>query len=128
MGKPRCCVFAQKIFYVLSKTNESGNYTVVYRSELQVGESPIWNGATIPIRSLNNGDKDRCLQIECFQWGLNGYHSSLGLLYTTVNKMESLVDQEPVKLVGKNGLVSLFTLKTTVECVLKVMAVITYFC
>lgn len=107
MGRAVCCVFQPKFFYVLSKINENGNYTIVYRSEEAPGTSPIWASATISMRSLA-GDKDRCLQLQVWQVGFNGYHKSLGFYYTTVNKMQSLIGKEGVKLAGKNGLVSGF--------------------
>ncbi|OXA64514.1 Copine-5 [Folsomia candida] len=103
MGRAVCCVFQPKFFYVLSKINENGNYTIVYRSEEAPGTSPIWASATISMRSLA-GDKDRCLQLQVWQVGFNGYHKSLGFYYTTVNKMQSLIGKEGVKLAGKNGL------------------------
>lgn len=106
MGSARCCIFQPKIFYVLSKINESGNYTIVYRSEAATGCHPTWRSATISMRSLSNGDKDRCLQIQVWQVGFNGYHKSLGVYHTTVNKMQSLIGKEGLKLAGKNGLVS----------------------
>ncbi|CAL8097154.1 unnamed protein product [Orchesella dallaii] len=104
MGRTKFCMFPPKIFFVLSKINESGTYTIVYRSEACQGKSPIWRPATIPLRTLCNGDKDRTLQFHVFQVGINGYHSSLGMLFTTVNKMVQLVGNESVKLTGKNGL------------------------
>lgn len=107
MGKTKFCMFPPKIFFVLSKINESGSYTIVYRSEACPGKSPCWRSATIPLRTLCNGDKDRTLQFHIFQVGLNGYHSSLGMYFTTVHKMVGLVGNlEGVKLTGKNGLVS----------------------
>jgi hypothetical protein len=39
--------------------------------------------------------------------GFNGYHSNLGFVYTTVNKMKELGEtRQTIKLVGKNGTVS----------------------
>jgi len=120
MGTTRCCIFPAEVFFVLSKINEAGNYTIVYRSEAVpvMGENVIWMPATLSMRSLCNGDKDRGLQIQFFQVGFNGYHSSLGFLYTTVNKLKALGSRcdsdngggEPVRLVGKNGTVSPFLL------------------
>lgn len=108
MGRTKFCMFPPKVFFVLSKSTESGNYTIVYRSEACPGKSPTWRLATIPLRTLCNGDKERTLQFRVFQVGLNGYHTSLGMLFTTVNKMGALVGSEGVKLTGKNGVVSDF--------------------
>lgn len=77
MGRAICCVFQPKLFYVLSKINESGTYIVVYRSEEAPGTNPTWQSATISMRSLANGDKDRCLQLQVFQVGINGYHRQI---------------------------------------------------
>ncbi|ODN05578.1 Copine-8 [Orchesella cincta] len=113
MGRTKVysCILAPKIFFVLSKINENGSYTVVYRSEASPGKTPVWRPATIPMRTLCNGDKDRTLQFHVFQVGLNGYHSSLGMVFTTVNKMSELVGSETVNLTGKNGLEKAATLK-----------------
>jgi hypothetical protein len=108
MGRMRFCLIRPKTFYILSKINESGKYTVVYRSEEAPGDNPTWQSATVSMRSLANGDKDRCLQFQVYRVGFNGYHKSLGFFHTTVNKMQSLIGKEGVKLAGKNGLVSEF--------------------
>ena len=103
MGSTLCCFIAPKIFYVLSKTNETGLYTVVCRSDPARGENPNWKSTTISMRSLCNGDKDRGIQIESFQVGMNGYHTLLGVVHTTVNQMMGLVGREGLKLTGKDG-------------------------
>jgi hypothetical protein len=59
MGKAVCCIFQPKIFFVLSKINESGSYIVVYRSEEATGRNPVWQSATISMRTLANGDKGK---------------------------------------------------------------------
>lgn len=103
LGSTRCCIFPSAIFYILSKVNEDGSYIVVYRSESSAGDTPSWLPVTISIRSLCNGDKDRGLQFHFFQEGFNGYHTSLGYILTTVNRMKSSPDGSHVKLIGKNG-------------------------
>lgn len=106
LGSTRCCIFPSSIFYILSKVNEDGSYIVVYRSEGSPGDTPSWLPVTISIRSLCNGDKDRGLQFHFFQEGFNGYHTSLGYILTSVNRMKSSPDGSHVKLIGKNGKVS----------------------
>jgi len=103
MGSTRCCIFPPTIFYVLSKVNEDGSYIVVYRSETAPGDTPSWLPVTISIRSLCNGDKDRGLQFHFFQEGFNGYHTSLGFVLTSVNRMRGAPEGSTVKLLGKNG-------------------------
>lgn len=103
LGSTRCCIFPPAIFYILSKVNEDGSYIVVYRSEASPGDSPTWLPVTISIRSLCNGDKDRGLQFHFFQEGFNGYHSSLGYILTSVNRMKSTPEGSHIKLIGKNG-------------------------
>ncbi|CAL8088558.1 unnamed protein product [Orchesella dallaii] len=103
MGSTRCCIFPPTIFYVLSKVNEDGSYIVVYRSETAPGDTPSWLPVTISIRSLCNGDKDRGLQFHFYQEGFNGYHTSLGFVLTSVNRMRGAPEGSTVKLLGKNG-------------------------
>ncbi|CAG7719447.1 unnamed protein product [Allacma fusca] len=93
MGSSVCCLFPPKIFFELSKANESGKHVLIHRSEACEGESPTWEPVTMTMRSICNGDKDRGLRIQCFQVGMNGYHSSLGFLHTTVNKLLEMKGQ-----------------------------------
>lgn len=81
----------------------------MYRSEEAVGPSAKWKLTTLPTRNLANGDRDRCLKIEIWKAGLNGYHTSRGCFYTTVNKMLELHGKQPVGLTKANGTVILNT-------------------
>ncbi|XP_021946651.2 copine-9 [Folsomia candida] len=103
MGSSRCCILTPSVFYTLSKATEAGSFTVVYRSEVSEGENPIWSPMTISIRSLCNGDKDRGVQFQFCRVGFNGYHTTIGFVYTTFNKMKALAERQGIKLVGKNG-------------------------
>ena len=105
MGSSFFCVLPRKIFFEMCKVNESGKYIVIHRSEVSCnGESPTWKPFTLTMRSICNGDKDRSLRIQCFQEGFNGYHSSLGFLHTTVNKLVEMKEREDgLPLVGSNN-------------------------
>lgn len=98
-------MFKSSIFFTLSKITESGNYTIVYRSPEVKGPNPSWPPVTISMRTLANGDKDRCLRIEVWKSGVNGYHKSLGIVHTTVSKMLADLRQK-IWITGNNGKVS----------------------
>ena len=111
-----CCILTPKVFFELSKINEMGKYIIVYRSELSLGDTPSWEPFTLTMRSICNGDKDRGLRLQCLQEGLNGYHSSLGSLYTTVNKLAEIAGvQDGVPLLGSDNRVSSIHISTAKE-------------
>jgi len=103
MGSRFFGLFLPSVFYVISKANEVGAYTVVYRSETIRGENPNWKSNTISMRSLCNGDKERCLQIQCWKEGLNGYHKLIGTTVTTVNQLMTMLGSEGMQLSGQKG-------------------------
>jgi hypothetical protein len=97
------CLFTPKIFYTLSKINESGNYTVIYKSESYPGENPTWKPLSLTMNRICNGDRDRVLLIQCWKEGSNGYHTDLGKYMTTFNKLAAMVGVTDGAYLTKNG-------------------------
>jgi hypothetical protein len=49
------------------------SFTVVHKTEVIKNTlNPTWQPFTIPVRSLCNGDHDRLLKIECYDWDKDG--------------------------------------------------------
>jgi hypothetical protein len=76
-------------FLQISRSNERpGDFTVVHRTEhINRNCNPVWKQFTIPIRSLCNGDLDRNLKIECFDYNNSGNHSYIGEFATTTRQL-----------------------------------------
>eukprot|EP00794_Sanderia_malayensis_P006163 gene6163-6874_t len=77
-------------FLCISRCNEDNSYTVVHRTEVKKTTlKPIWLPFKIPARVLCNGDYERTLLFECFDWNQNGSHSLIGLFHTTLRDLTS---------------------------------------
>jgi len=76
-------------FLQVSRSNERpGEFTLVHRSEhINNNVNPVWKKFVIPIRSLCNGDLDRNLKFECFDYNQNGSHSYIGEFSTTARQL-----------------------------------------
>lgn len=76
-------------FLQISRANERpGDYTLVHRTEhINNNVNPVWNKFVISIRALCNGDLDRNLKFECFDYNQNGNHSYIGEFSTTTRQL-----------------------------------------
>ena len=69
-------------FLRFSRSNEAGTYTVVHQTEhINNNRNPSWKKFTIPVRTLCNGDLDRNIKVECFDYNMNGNHSLIGKFF-----------------------------------------------
>lgn len=76
-------------FLVIYRSNEDGSESVVARTERSSSRKPIWDPLTLRATSLCNGDLDRSIKIDCFDYRKNGNHKLIGTCYTTLRTMES---------------------------------------
>lgn len=75
-------------FVVISRANESGTFVVVHKTEvIKKTLNPVWKTFTIPVKTLNNGDYQRTLKLECWDWNLSGSHSFIGETYLNLQKL-----------------------------------------
>ena len=76
-------------FLQISRANERpGEFTVVHRTEhINRNCNPVWKPFVIPIRTLCNGDLDRNLKLEVFDYNNNGNHSYIGEFSTTARQL-----------------------------------------
>lgn len=75
-------------FLTFYKTNEDGSFTVVHRTEvIKKTLNPTWKPFTIPVRSLCNGDYDRTIKIECYDWDADGGHDFIGEFMTNMREL-----------------------------------------
>ena len=70
------------------RINEDGNYNVVWKgNKIDNSLNPRWAETKIPMTILCNGDLDRPLRIQIWDWNSNGKHVSMGVVSTTVRTM-----------------------------------------
>lgn len=72
----------------ISRVNEDGSYTVVHRTEVvKKTLNPTWRPFMITARSLCNGDSDRSIKFECFDWDSDGGHDFIGEFTTNLREL-----------------------------------------
>ncbi|XP_025108559.1 copine-8-like [Pomacea canaliculata] len=75
-------------FLTFSRCNEDGSYTVVHRTEvIKKTLNPTWKPFSVPVRSLCNGDYERSIKIECYDWDADGGHDYIGEFTTTLRML-----------------------------------------
>lgn len=104
-------------FLIISRSNEDGSYSIVLKTEtVHSTQSPCWNPFVIRATTLCNGDFERSIKIDCYNYRDNGSHKLIGTCYTTLSKLVaeqnvpmSLVNEEKQK--NKPGYVASGVLK-----------------
>ncbi|KAL8581960.1 hypothetical protein ACOMHN_027942 [Nucella lapillus] len=75
-------------FLVFHRANEDGSYTVVHRTEVIKNTlNPSWASFTVPVQLLCNGDYDRSIRVECFDWNKSGTHEIIGEFCTNMREL-----------------------------------------
>lgn len=75
-------------FLCFSRTNENESFTVVHKTEVIMKTlNPTWKSFTLPVRTLCNGDLDRVIKVECFDWNRSGSHELIGQFLTSVREL-----------------------------------------
>ncbi|KAI0220493.1 Copine-8 [Lamellibrachia satsuma] len=77
-------------FLLFYRFNEDMTSTVVHKTEvIKVTLNPTWKPFTIPVRALCNGDYDRSLKVECYDWDKDGGHDLIGVFSTTLKELQA---------------------------------------
>lgn len=75
-------------FLAFYRCNEDGSFTVVHRTEvIKRTLNPTWRTFTINIRLLCNGDYERPIKVECYDWDADGGHDLIGVFQTTLREL-----------------------------------------
>ncbi|XP_021936017.1 copine-8-like isoform X3 [Zootermopsis nevadensis] len=75
-------------FLVFHKSTESGDYIVVYKTEVVKHTlNPVWPKFSVPVRSLCNGDYDRNIKVVCYDHESDGDHNLIGEFYVTLRQL-----------------------------------------
>eukprot|EP00794_Sanderia_malayensis_P019197 gene19197-21119_t len=77
-------------FLVFYKCNEDNSYTAVHKTEvIKNNLNPSWNAFTLPVVNLCNGDYDRTIKVDCFDWDSDGSHDLIGEMFFTMNELKA---------------------------------------
>ncbi|CAL4196829.1 unnamed protein product, partial [Meganyctiphanes norvegica] len=75
-------------FLEFYKSNESGIYSVVYRTPtVNYSVDPVYKEFSVPLRTFCGGDYDRNMKVICREFISSGDHKEIGTFYTTVRKL-----------------------------------------
>ncbi|GCB63180.1 hypothetical protein scyTo_0007354 [Scyliorhinus torazame] len=60
-------------FLVFYRSNEDGTFTICHKTEVVKNTlNPAWQPFTIPVRALCNGDYDRTVKVDVYDWDRDG--------------------------------------------------------
>lgn len=78
-------------FLRISKLAADGAWTPVYQTEeIPNNLNPTWKPFSRTLQQICNGNKDRTLLLECYDYNSNGKHKLIGGVKTTVNQLQEL--------------------------------------
>jgi hypothetical protein len=77
-------------FLVISRQRDDGTYMPVWKNAPIMNDlSPTWPISKIPLQALCNGDINKPIRIEIFDYDSNGKHDFMGLVDTTTAGLQS---------------------------------------
>uniref|UniRef100_A0A4W5MFI5 C2 domain-containing protein n=1 Tax=Hucho hucho TaxID=62062 RepID=A0A4W5MFI5_9TELE len=66
----------------------SCRFTICHKTEVVKNTlNPVWQSFTIPVRALCNGDFDRTIKIEVYDWDRDGSHDFIGEFTTSYREL-----------------------------------------
>uniref|UniRef100_A0A674BBP5 Copine Vb n=1 Tax=Salmo trutta TaxID=8032 RepID=A0A674BBP5_SALTR len=75
-------------FMVFYRSNEDGTFTICHKTEVVKNTlNPVWQSFTIAVRALCNGDFDRTIKIEVYDWDRDGSHDFIGEFTTSYREL-----------------------------------------
>ncbi|NXX54520.1 CPNE9 protein, partial [Scopus umbretta] len=91
-------------FLVFYRSNEDGTFTICHKTEVVKNTlNPVWQPFTIPVRALCNGDYDRTVKIDVYDWDRDGSHDFIGEFATSYRELSRAQSQFTVYEVGWGG-------------------------
>uniref|UniRef100_A0A8C7R6C1 Copine family member IX n=1 Tax=Oncorhynchus mykiss TaxID=8022 RepID=A0A8C7R6C1_ONCMY len=71
-------------FLVFYRSNEDGTFTICHKTEVVKNTlNPVWQPFTIAVRALCNGDYDRTVKVDVYDWDRDGSHDFIGEFTTS---------------------------------------------
>ncbi|XP_062398204.1 copine-9-like [Sardina pilchardus] len=75
-------------FLVFYRSNEDGTFTISHKTEMIKNTlNPVWQPFTIPVRALCNGDYDRTVKVDVYDWDRDGSHDFIGEFTTSYREL-----------------------------------------
>ncbi|XP_033889159.1 copine-8 isoform X4 [Acipenser ruthenus] len=75
-------------FLIFYRSNEDGTFTICHKTEVVKNTlNPVWQAFRIPVRALCNGDFDRTIKIEVYDWDRDGSHDFIGEFTTSYREL-----------------------------------------
>ncbi|XP_054837715.1 copine-5 [Eublepharis macularius] len=75
-------------FMVFYRSNEDGTFTICHKTEVVKNTlNPVWQSFSIPVRALCNGDYDRTIKVEVYDWDRDGSHDFIGEFTTSYREL-----------------------------------------
>ncbi|XP_072233197.1 copine-8 [Leuresthes tenuis] len=75
-------------FLVFYRSNEDGTFTICHKTEVVKNTlNPVWQAFKIPVRALCNGDYDRTIKVEVYDWDRDGSHDFIGEFSTCYREL-----------------------------------------
>uniref|UniRef100_A0A671YR84 Copine 8 n=1 Tax=Sparus aurata TaxID=8175 RepID=A0A671YR84_SPAAU len=69
-------------------SNEDGTFTICHKTEVVKNTlNPVWQAFKIPVRALCNGDYDRTIKVEVYDWDRDGSHDFIGEFSTSYREL-----------------------------------------
>ena len=88
-------------FLVLSRSNEDGTHSVVMKTEKALStQNPLWRPIMMRVRTLCNGDYERSIKIDCYDYRSNGSHKLIGSCHTSLRSLSQGPKQNKYALVN----------------------------
>ncbi|XP_005084968.1 copine-5 isoform X2 [Mesocricetus auratus] len=75
-------------FLAFYRSNEDGTFTICHKTEVMKNTlNPVWQTFSIPVRALCNGDYDRTIKVEVYDWDRDGSHDFIGEFTTSYREL-----------------------------------------
>ncbi|XP_041045084.1 copine-3-like isoform X2 [Carcharodon carcharias] len=80
------------------KQTEDGRWQMVHRTEvIKNNLNPSWKPFRIPLRSLCNGDLQRSIKVDCYDYDNDGSHDLIGIFETNMTKLQEASYSSPAE-------------------------------
>ncbi|XP_047245908.1 copine-8 [Girardinichthys multiradiatus] len=75
-------------FLIFYRSNEDGTFTICHKTEVVKNTlNPVWQAFKIPMRALCNGDYDRTIKVDVYDWDRDGSHDFIGEFSTSYKEL-----------------------------------------
>ncbi|CAI9605684.1 unnamed protein product [Staurois parvus] len=80
------------------RQGDDGRWQMVHRTEVVKNNlNPVWRPFKIPLRSLCNGDMEKPIRVECYDYDSDGSHDLIGIFQTNMSKLKEASRSMPVE-------------------------------